>query len=374
MVSGWLDRVAQWSWRALAIIGVVGVLVFLIAQVPLVIIPIIVAAVIAASIAPLSRNLQRRGWSASRAAATVTGGTFLLLLFVIILAVFQFAGPIVESVQASVDGAQQANSTTQGDLQALVGLAANIGSQVVGAVGAVVDLVGTLALILVLSPILAFYMLRDAPRGWALVISRATPWRRKLLHEGGVDATEILGGYMLGTAAISAVGAISQLLIMLLLGLPFAVPIAILSFIACFIPYIGGFVTTGLAFLIAVAYGTPPQIVIMFIYTIVFNLVQGNIVTPLVYSRTVSLHPAVVLLSIPAGAALAGIAGMFLIVPILAVIQTTWRSVVLLLGDKPAAPPAPPAPVEDPDRRGLRRAGAEARRLEDWEGHIGPVC
>ncbi len=59
----------------------------------------------------------------------------------------------------------------------------------------------------------------------------------------------------------------------------------------------------------------------MFVYTIVFNLVQGNIVTPLVYSRTVSLHPAVVLLSIPAGAALAGIAGMFLIVPILAVIS-----------------------------------------------------
>ena len=103
---------------------------------------------------------------------------------------------------------------------------------------------------------------------------------------------------------------------------------------------------------IAVAYGTPPQIVIMFIYTIVFNLVQGNIVTPLVYSRTVSLHPAVVLLSIPAGAALAGIAGMFLIVPVLAVIQTTFQSVVLLLGDKPAAPPAPPAPAESADEAG----------------------
>jgi putative heme transporter len=85
----------------------------------------------------------------------------------------------------------------------------------------------------------------------------------------------------------------------------------------------------------------------MFIYTIVFNLVQGNIVTPLVYSRTVSLHPAVVLLSIPAGAALAGIAGMFLIVPILAVVKTTWSSVVLLLGDTPPAPP--PVSVEQPD-------------------------
>jgi predicted PurR-regulated permease PerM len=191
-------------------------------------------------------------------------------------------------------------------------------------------------------------MLRDAPRGWAVITARATPWRRAVLNQGAVEATEILGGYMLGTAAISAVGAISQLAIMLLLGLPFAVPIAVLSFIACFIPYIGGFVTTGLAFLIAVAFGTPTQIVIMFIYTIVFNLVQGNIVTPLVYSRTVSLHPAVVLLSIPAGGALAGIAGMFLVVPILAVIQSTWRSVVLVLGDEPASPPSPAVDPDEP--------------------------
>jgi len=78
--------------------------------------------------------------------------------------------------------------------------------------------------------------------------------------------------------------------------------------------------------------------VIMFVYTIVFNLVQGNIVTPLVYTRTVSLHPAIVLLAIPAGGALAGIAGMFLAVPILAVISATWRSVLLVLGDTPASP------------------------------------
>jgi predicted PurR-regulated permease PerM len=321
LVSGWLDRVAQWSWRALAIIGVVAVVITLTSQVPLVIIPIIAAAVIAATIAPLSSALQRRGWSASRAAATVTGGTFLLLLAVVIVAVIQLAGPLIDSVRASMDGAQQANATTSGDVEALIDLVATVGGAIVGAIGTVAGAVSALAVILLLSPILAFYLLRDAPRGWAVLTARATPWRRAVLNTGGTEATEILGGYMLGTAAISAVGAISQYLIMVLLGLPFAIPIAILSFIACFIPYIGGFVTTGLAFLIAVAYGEPPQIVIMFIYTIVFNLVQGNIVTPLVYSR-------------------AGIAGMFLIVPILAVIQATWRSVVLVLGNEPAAPKA----------------------------------
>ncbi len=54
----------------------------------------------------------------------------------------------------------------------------------------------------------------------------------------------------------------------------------------------------------------------MFIFTIVFNIVQGNVVAPIVYGRAVSLHPAIVLIAIPAGAALAGIAGMFLIVPV----------------------------------------------------------
>jgi predicted PurR-regulated permease PerM len=351
LVSGWLDRAAQWSWRALAIIGVLAIGVTLISQVPLVAIPLIVAGVIAASVVPLSQALRRRGWSASRAAATVIGGAFLVLLAVVIIALAQLVGPVVDALRASFDGAQEANTTTSGDLEALVSLMASVGSTIVQAIGAVSGAVAMLGVILLLSPLLGFYLLRDAPRGWAMVTSRTTPWRRTILTDGAVRATEILGGYMLGTAAISAVGAISQLLIMLLLGLPFAGPIAVLSFIACFIPYIGGFVTTGLAFLIAVAYGSPSEIVIMFIYTIVFNLVQGNIVTPLVYSRTVSLHPAVVLLAIPAGGALAGIAGMFLIVPILAVISASWHSVVVLLGDEPPAPSAAPTvTVDDPSK------------------------
>ena len=89
----------------------------------------------------------------------------------------------------------------------------------------------------------------------------------------GARAEEVLSGYIIGTAAVSFVGAASQFVIMVVLGLPLAVPIAILSFIACFIPYVGGFVTTGLAFLVALAFGSPTQIAIMFVYTIVFNIV-----------------------------------------------------------------------------------------------------
>ena len=115
---------------------------------------------------------------------------------------------------------------------------------------------------------------------------------------------------------------------MTILGIPFALPLAVLSFFGGFIPYIGSFITTGLAFLVTVATGSTQDIVIMGIFTIVFNIVQGNFVAPIVYSRVVSLHPAVVLVAIPAGSEIAGVVGMFLVVPFLGVVAAVWRTVL----------------------------------------------
>ena len=76
----------------------------------------------------------------------------------------------------------------------------------------------------------------------------------------------------------------------------------------------------------------------MAIFTIVFNIVQGNFVAPLVYSKVVSLHPAVVLVAIPAGNAIAGVIGMFLVVPFLGVFAAVWRTVLRVLDPDPVEP------------------------------------
>jgi putative heme transporter len=131
----------------------------------------------------------------------------------------------------------------------------------------------------------------------------------------------------------------------------------VLTFFGNFIPYIGGAVTTLLGFLVALAVGTSSDIIIMAIYTLVFNIVQGNFVAPLVYGKTVQLHPAIVLLAIPAGGQIAGIIGMFLVVPFLGVVATTWRLILqifdtddgsstLIESDRAPIPePTPAAPV-----------------------------
>ena len=153
---------------------------------------------------------------------------------------------------------------------------------------------------------------------------------------------------MIGTGAISFVGAGSQWLIMVVLGLPLALPIFVLSFFLGFIPYIGGFIATGLAFLVAVAAGDTFDIVVMGIWTLVFNIVAGNVVSPIVYGRTVHIHPAIVLVAIPAGAAIAGAIGMFIVVPALGIVAATWRTVLALTGGAiPSTVEGQPEPAPD---------------------------
>ena len=77
------------------------------------------------------------------------------------------------------------------------------------------------------------------------------------------------------------------------------------------------------------------------IWTAVLNVVQGSVIAPLVYGRAVSLHPAMVLIVIPAGGALAGVLGMFLAVPLVGIIGAVWRNLLAAIGEVP--PPVPEA-------------------------------
>ncbi len=341
MVPHWLDRVAQWAWRLLAIVAVLVAVVLILALIPIVVAPILLAAILAASVAPLVAALRRRGWSSQRAALVVTGGSVLSIVAIVVVAVVALGPGVAGAIEGGVSGAEGADEATGGLLGWLGSASAEVGTSIVGAVTGILAAVSSLAVVLLLASLLTFYLLRDGRKGWDRVLEPLHGWQRGELETTMRDSIGVLGGYMGGTAVISAVGAVSQLLIMLLLDLPFAVPVAILSFFACFIPYVGGFITTGLAFLIAVAYGDVATIVIMGIYTVVFNIVQGNVVTPLVYRRAVHLHPAVILLAIPAGGALAGILGMFMAVPILALIVTARLPIMRLLGGEPAETDAP---------------------------------
>ena len=346
LVPVWLDRLGQWSWRALVVAALFAVVAEAALLFPAVIMPVVMAVILAATLAPAAAALERRGLSRTTAAMGVTVGTSVAILAVVILTLASLVGPMAELVSTTTAGAESSGVQAVG----IGTLVAAIGGGLLSTVtGAVANIVGIVA-VLLLGGFLTFYFIRDGGRIWREVTRAVPADRRGVLDAAGARAVDVLGGYMIGTAAISAFGAASQWVIMTLLGLPLALPLAVLALFAGFIPYIGGFIATALAFFVAVAVGDQSSIVIMGIYTLVFNIVQGNFVTPLVYGKAVSLHPAIVLLAVPIGNALAGIVGMFLVVPVAGVIATTWRAVLQTIDIGDAALPAPlrsPEPADE---------------------------
>jgi predicted PurR-regulated permease PerM len=350
MVPIWLDRLGQWSWRLLATIGLLAVFIAVIIAVPIVVIPLVLGIVLAATLAPFASYLQRRGWSHDRASLGATVGAAVGITVLVGLTIISLAGPVSDMINTAIAGSNSADTSTGGQAGIVVSLVQAFGAGVLVTIAGVLSSLGAVAVILLLATLLTFYFMRDGDGFWRTFLDRMEPGRRSYVAAAGGRAFNVLGGYMVGTGAISIFGAITQFAIMYILGIPYALPLAVLAIFGGFIPYIGSLITTGLAFFVTVATGTPQDILIMGIFTIVFNIVQGNIVAPIVYSRVVSLHPAVVLVAIPAGNAIAGVIGMFLVVPFLGVVAAVWRTVLLVLDTGPVEVlEPPPATTETAD-------------------------
>ncbi len=355
----WLDRLGQWSWRLLVVILLLALAVRAVLLVPLIVLPLVLAAVFAATLAPLVRALGRRGMGSTSAALVSTAGALIATVAILALTVASLAKQAREIVETALQGASGIDQALADALAALRSGVDEVGVSLTAGLDGVSGEAAALTVAVVLSVLLCFFLLRDGARIWSEIAARLVPWRRERADRAAGQAATVLSGYMIGTGAISAFGAITQFLIMAVLGLPLALPLAVLSFFGGFIPYIGSMITTGLAFLVTVAVGSPTDIVIMLAFTLIFNIVTGNIVAPLVYGKAVNIHPAIVLMAIPAGGAIGGILGMFLVVPIVGIIATTWRTVLSVFDDPPAATGGASKEI-DPAPAGGDAAAAEA--------------
>lgn len=341
-IPAWLDRLAQWSWRLLVAVGVVGIGVGILAQFPVVVGPIVVALTLAATFLPAVKTLERRGWARGRAALAISVALWVTVTIVTALSVTALGASVNDAVQGAMAGGTEADGSLPAGVSGAVGqLASLVGIGILGFVASIVSGLAAALVFLVITALLAFFMLRDGDRAWAWTTSHLGGWRRTEIVIAGDRAVTMLGGYMIATGVLALFNAVTGYIVMALLGLPLALPVAILSFFGGFIPYIGQFVTSMIAFLVAIAFGSTQDIILMGIWTAVFNVVQGSVIAPLVYGRAVSLHPAVVLIVIPAGGTLAGVLGMFLAVPLVGIIGAVWRHILAAIGEVP--PPEPEA-------------------------------
>jgi putative heme transporter len=216
---------------------------------------------------------------------------------------------------------------------------------------------------LVLAVILLFFFVKDGAQLVDWMIARTPDQHRETARAVGRRAWTALTGFVRGTAAIALIDAVGIGIGLAIVGVPLVLPIAVLVFLGGFIPVIGAFITGMIAVLVALATAEPDAAfqTALIVLAIVVGVQQfeSNVLQPVIMRRAVSLHPVVVLTVLTAGAALIGILGAFLAVPIAAVAAAVGNELRLrneaeadasgpsddLPGD---APPPDPPEGEDP--------------------------
>ena len=178
---------------------------------------------------------------------------------------------------------------------------------------------------LVLIPILAFFLLKDADsfrRSALQMLPRGRlRWRGDELFQ---DVNSTLAAYIRAQLiACLLIGTICTLGF-LLIGVPYAVVLGIIAGFLEFIPLVGPLVVATLAVLLA-SFHSPGQAVGVFIFLVVLRIIHDYVTYPRIIGQGIHLHPLAVILAILCGAELAGVAGIFLAIPVTAIISVTYR-------------------------------------------------
>ncbi|WP_165987772.1 AI-2E family transporter [Streptomyces sp. YIM 98790] len=318
-----LRTAALWSAALLLVGAVAAGVVWLCVMLRFAVVPLIVSLLGVALLHPLSERLHRMGLHRALAAALTTvvllvaiaGGGYLF-----VKALMDQAGDIAAAVEeAGRELSDQFGNLLPGEVaeQGALGLS-DLAQRFSGAFsqGLVTGLSLAAQIVTggVLALVLTFFLLRDGHRFPALVASLPEPYGGRLLALART-AYAAMAGYMRGTTMVAVIDSVFILIGLLILQVPGAVGLAVLVFLGAYVPFVGAFLSGTVAVLVAFADRGLAIAVWTLAVVLAVQQIEGNFLQPVIQSRTVSLHPTVVMLAIAGGAGVAGILGALLAVP-----------------------------------------------------------
>lgn len=318
-------RTGAWCAVVLLLAGVGALVVWLVVTFAAVATPVLLALLGSALLGPLYRWLRTVRVQRSLAAAL----TCLALLvfaagaaFIVVQSLMHSGDQIVASLkdvahkvmpELGVSGPSLDNT-----VDSLKSFATKYGVRAASGVVSGISIVGQIIATAVLALLLTFFFLRDGGRFPVLLRELAPHGIGPLLERIAHRAFAAVQGFMRGTTLIALIDAVCITVGLLILRVPGAVGLGALVFVGAYIPYLGAFISGTVAVLVALA--DRGWLVALWALGVVLavQVLEGHVLQPMIQSRTVHMHPAVVLLAITAGASLAGILGMLLAVPIAA--------------------------------------------------------
>lgn len=337
-----LRRASDVSWRLLVVALLVLVVGALLWKLRIVVLPVLVALLVSSVLAPLVVRLERRGWRTVPATLVVFFG-FLLAVAGSVAALvpptlneLEGLGDTLEEALDDiedwlVDGplgleredVEEVTDDPGGKLSDLVRESSDrlaSGARTAGEV-----LAGAL-----LSIVLSFLFLKDGRRFQAWMLDHLPARHHELTRAAGQRALEALSGFLRGAAILGLLEGVAIGVTVWLVGAPLPVPVAVFTFLAAFFPIVGAIVAGAVAVLVALASQGFGAAVVVLVVAVVVQQLDGDLLAPWIYGRSLQLHPAVVLVVLTIGGALGGIAGAFVAVPVSgavgAVLSVLWEA------------------------------------------------
>jgi predicted PurR-regulated permease PerM len=179
-------------------------------------------------------------------------------------------------------------------------------------------------IIIVLGPVMAFYLLVDLPRLNRGAMALVPPGRREEIR-GLMDRIgQAVGGFFRGQLLVALFVGVASSIGLWAIGLPFWLLVGMVAGVFNLVPLVGPFIGGGLAVVIALISGQPLKAVWAALVLLVVQQIDNHLISPNVMGRTVQLHPVVVMLALLVGASFAGLFGMLVIVPLVAVAKIVF--------------------------------------------------
>ncbi|MFD6399276.1 AI-2E family transporter [Nocardia sp. NPDC060249] len=359
VIGGGILWLAKWSLCIVAIAAGAWVLGTITARLWVVILPVALAVVVTTILWPLTRWLIRRKLRPALAASITLLGFVAVLAGVVASIVPSVADQAPQLADKATDGVNQVRDWIQGPplrirdeqldsaVEAIVGRLQSSGAQIANGVFTGVSTATSLLITVFLVLVLVFFFLKDGPR--------FLPWMHQVFgNRSGRHVEAVLdrvwatlGGFIRTQAIVSMVDAVLIGASLFILDVPLALVLSVITFIGGFIPMVGAFVAGALAVLVAlVGNGLTTALIVLGIVIAVQQL-EGNVLQPVLQSRSMELHAVIVLLAVTAGGSLYGITGAFLAVPVVAMIAVIIRYIGEQIDVATGARPATDEPDAD---------------------------
>ena len=196
--------------------------------------------------------------------------------------------------------------------------------------------------------VMAAFLLGSGRQWTDSFIDSRPPEQRERLRRARDNMASAVGGYVAGALTIAAIAGVATYIVLLILGVPFRGPLAVIAGLFSLIPLVGATIAAVLIGIVTLFENFPTATIVWVIWAIAYQQIENHVIQPQIQKRTVNVHPFITIVAVLFGATLLGVLGALVAIPVAASIQILVREYVDLrtLSIKtPEPPPPPPEPA-----------------------------